>query len=68
MTLYKGSVVPAGSAAAARDSRACAWLVLAAVFFVIGMRSYDADAATLSDVQLDVAPALCGNLSTGTAV
>jgi MFS transporter, Spinster family, sphingosine-1-phosphate transporter len=42
--------------------------VLAAVFFVIAMRSYDADAARISDVKLDVAPALAGTLSTGAAV
>ena len=42
--------------------------ILAAVFFVVAMRSYDADAAQISDVKLDVAPALAGTLSTGTAV
>lgn len=42
--------------------------VLAAVFFVIAMRSYDADAATIADVQLDVAPAFAGTVSTDTAV
>lgn len=42
--------------------------ILAAVLFVIAMRSYDADAAQISDVKLDVAPALAGTLSTGTAV
>jgi predicted MFS family arabinose efflux permease len=42
--------------------------ILAAVFFVVAMRSYDADAAQISDVKLDVAPALAGALSTGTAV
>jgi hypothetical protein len=32
------------------------------------MRNYDADAARISDVKLDVAPALAGTLSTGAAV
>ncbi|MCX4177334.1 MULTISPECIES: hypothetical protein [Paraburkholderia] len=41
--------------------------VLAAVFFVIAMRSYDADSARISDVKLDVAPSLAGTLNTGTA-
>ncbi|WP_433705022.1 MFS transporter [Paraburkholderia sacchari] len=40
--------------------------VLAAVFFVIAMRSYDTDVARISDVQLDAAPALADTLSTGT--
>ncbi|MGF6875605.1 MFS transporter [Paraburkholderia sp. MM5477-R1] len=42
--------------------------ILAAVLFVIAMRSYDADAAGISDVKLDVAPALTGTLGTGAAV
>jgi MFS transporter, Spinster family, sphingosine-1-phosphate transporter len=41
--------------------------VLAAVLFVIAMRSYDADVARVSDVKLDVAPPLTGNLSISTA-
>jgi MFS family permease len=41
--------------------------VLAAVLFVIAMRSYDADVARVSDVKVDVAPPLTGNLSTSTA-
>jgi predicted MFS family arabinose efflux permease len=41
--------------------------VLAALFFLIAMRSYDADAARVSDVKLDVAPSFAGNLSTSTA-
>lgn len=41
--------------------------VLAAVLFVIAMRSYDADVARVSGVKLDVAPPLTGNLSTSTA-
>jgi MFS family permease len=41
--------------------------VLAAVLFVIAMRSYDADVARVSDVKLDVAPPLTGNLSASTA-
>ena len=41
--------------------------VLAAVLFVIAMRSYDADVARISGVKLDVAPPLTGNLSTSTA-
>ncbi|WP_233859246.1 MFS transporter [Paraburkholderia sp. HD33-4] len=41
--------------------------VLAAVFFVVGMRSYDADAARISEVELEVAPVLDGTLNTGTA-
>jgi len=40
--------------------------VLAAVFFVVAMRSYDADAARISEVEMDVAPVLDGALSTGT--
>ncbi|MGF6700838.1 putative MFS family arabinose efflux permease [Paraburkholderia sp. MM5496-R1] len=42
--------------------------ILAAVLFVIAMRSYDSDAAGISDVKLDVAPALTGTLGTGAAV
>ncbi|MGU7784352.1 MFS transporter [Burkholderia sp. PU8-34] len=42
--------------------------VLAAVFFIVSMRSYDADAAEISAVKLDVAPGLTGNLSTSNAV
>jgi predicted MFS family arabinose efflux permease len=42
--------------------------IVAAVLFVIAMRSYDADAAQISDVKLDVASALTGTLSTGAAV
>jgi MFS transporter, Spinster family, sphingosine-1-phosphate transporter len=42
--------------------------VLAAVFFVVAMRSYDADAARIADVQLDVERTLDSTLSTGTAV
>ena len=41
---------------------------LAAVFFVIAMRSCDADAARICDVQLDMAPALAGTMRTGAAV
>jgi predicted MFS family arabinose efflux permease len=40
---------------------------LAAVLFAIAMRSYDADAARVSDVKLDVAQPLTGNLSISTA-
>jgi MFS transporter, Spinster family, sphingosine-1-phosphate transporter len=42
--------------------------VVAGVFFVVAMRSYDADAARISDEQLDAAPALDGTLSTSTAI
>jgi len=35
--------------------------MLAAVLFVIAMRSYDADAAQVANVKLDVAPPLTGN-------
>ncbi|CAE6844766.1 MFS transporter [Paraburkholderia domus] len=41
--------------------------ILAAVLFVIAMRSYDADVARISDVKLDVAPALADTLSAGAA-
>ena len=41
---------------------------LAAVVYVIAMCSYDADVAQISDVKLDVAPPLTGNLSASTAV
>ena len=41
--------------------------LLAAVLFIIAMRSYDADVARISDVKLDVAPALASHLSTGAA-
>jgi predicted MFS family arabinose efflux permease len=41
--------------------------ILAAVLFAIAMRSYDADAARVSDVRLDVAQPLAGHLSMGTA-
>ena len=40
---------------------------LAAVLFIIAMRSYDADVARVSDVKLDVAPPLTGHLSTSAA-
>jgi predicted MFS family arabinose efflux permease len=41
--------------------------ILAAVFFVVAMRSYDADAAEISDVKLDAEPALAGAVSTDIA-
>ncbi|HXE21739.1 MAG TPA: MFS transporter [Rhodoferax sp.] len=41
--------------------------LLAAVLFIIAMRTYDADVARISDVKLDVAPPLAGHLSTGAA-
>ncbi|MFM0115228.1 MFS transporter [Paraburkholderia nemoris] len=41
--------------------------ILAAVLFVIAMSSYDADVARISDVKLDVAPALADTLSAGAA-
>ena len=42
--------------------------IVAAVLFVIAMRSYDADEARISDVKLDAQPALTGAVSTGAAV
>lgn len=41
--------------------------VLAAALFIVAMRSYDADVAQISDVKLDVAPPVTGQLSTGAA-
>ena len=41
--------------------------ILAAVLFLIAMRTYDADVARISDVKLDVAPPLAGHLNTGAA-
>jgi len=41
--------------------------LLAAVLFIVAMRTYDADVAKISDVKLDVAPPLAGHLSTGAA-
>jgi predicted MFS family arabinose efflux permease len=41
--------------------------IVAAVLFVIAMRSYDADEARISEVKLDVAPVLTDTLSTGAA-
>jgi len=41
--------------------------ILAAVLFIIAMRTYDADVAKISDVKLDVAPPLAGHLNTGAA-
>ncbi|QDL36813.1 MFS transporter [Rhodoferax sediminis] len=41
--------------------------ILAAALFIIAMRTYDADVARISDVKLDVAPALTGHLSTDAA-
>ena len=42
--------------------------ILAAVFFIITMRSYDADVARIAEVKPDVAPALAEPLSAGSAV
>lgn len=42
--------------------------LLAAVFFIVAMRSYDADAARIADVERDVAPALADTLNAGTTV
>lgn len=41
--------------------------ILAAVLFVVAMRSYDTDVAGVSHVKLAVAPPLAGNLSTSAA-
>ena len=41
--------------------------ILAAALFIVAMRSYDADVAQISDVKLDVAPPVTGQLSTGAA-
>ena len=43
------------------------FLIVSAALFSIAMRCYDADVARVSDVKLDAAPRLAGDMSVSTA-